>query len=102
MTPPDIALSLRIGAAAFTGDTGAIPAGLCDGAEVVCAECTELQAPGARLQAPERRHLNWAELGRSLPSVPRILLAHLGEDARRGIPGDAGVVVCDDLQSFDI
>src|SRR5439155_1399530 len=32
MSPPHVALSLRIRRLAFTGDTGAIPAGLCDGA----------------------------------------------------------------------
>jgi hypothetical protein len=34
--------------------------------------------------------------------VPRVVLAHLGEEARRGIPRDAGVLVCDDLDFFEL
>ncbi len=101
MTPPDLALSLRIGEVAFTGDTGVIPEGLCDGAKLLCAECTELQASGVGPQAPAR-HLNWNDLRRALPRGPRIVLAHLGEEARRGIPRDAGVHVCEDLDVFEL
>lgn len=101
MKPPHVALSLRIETAAFTGDTGAIPDGLCEGAEVLCAECTDFEAPAPGLPA-SGGHLSWEQLSRELPPVPRILLAHLGEQARKGIPRDAGVVVCDDLDSVEL
>jgi len=107
MTPPEIALSLRIGVAAFTGDTGAIPEGLCDGAEVLCAECTYLRpeaaaGPRASDLGPPPRHLDWETLKKDLPRVPRILLAHLGEEARSIRPDDPSVVVCDDLFSVEV
>ena len=95
MTPPDVALCLRIGDLAFTGDTGEIPEGLCDGARVLCAECTEFSAA-------TDRHLSWRSLQPALPEVPRILLAHLGEEARRQIPRGARVQVCDDLDSIEL
>jgi hypothetical protein len=34
--------------------------------------------------------------------VPRILLGHLGEEARRQIPRDGRVQVCDDLDSIEL
>ena len=102
MTPPDLALSLRIGEVAFTGDTGRIASGLCDGARLLFAECTELRASGFGPQASGHRHLNWEDLRAALPPVPRIVLAHLGAEARRGIPRDAGVHVCDDLDTFEL
>lgn len=98
MTAPDIALCLRIGDVAFTGDTGRIPDGLCDGATLLCAECTDF-APSAETPA---RHLSWASLQSSLPKVPRILLGHLGEEARRRIPRGGTVQVCDDLDSIEL
>ena len=99
MTPPDVALSLRINDVAFTGDTGRIAFGLCDGAKLLFAECSELRASGQ--QAPHR-HLSWELLRAALPAVPRIVLAHLGAEARSGIPRDAGVQVCDDLDAFEL
>ena len=103
MTPPDVALSLRIGDLAFTGDTGRMAPGLCDGAKVLFAECTEMsQASGVRPQASGPRHLNWEDLRAALPEVLRIVLAHLGAEARSGIPRDAGVHVCDDLDVFEL
>lgn len=104
MRPPHVALSLRIGALAFTGDTGA-HAGLTqlfDGARVLCVECTDL-TPG------NDRHLSWEELKRLLPRGPRILLGHLGSEARLAavrIEEEARALgldlsVCDDLQSFE-
>lgn len=95
MSPPQISLSLRVGAVAFTGDTSAIAEGLCDGAELLCAECTLL---GESTDA----HLGWKTLRESLPRVPRILLAHLGSDAREGIPPTPGVQVCDDLDFVEL
>jgi glyoxylase-like metal-dependent hydrolase (beta-lactamase superfamily II) len=95
MSPPHVALSLRIGRLAFTGDTGAIPEGLCDGADLLCAECT---VPGESTDA----HLGWETLRRSLPPVPRILLAHLGSEARARISPVAGVQVCDDLDAVEL
>lgn len=100
MKPPQVALSLRIGRIAFTGDTGAIPEGLCAGADVLCAECTHFDA-GAEPRAAAG-HLNWTDLRRALPAVPRLLLAHLGEEARSGIEGGGAVTVCDDLDSFEV
>jgi ribonuclease BN (tRNA processing enzyme) len=90
MTPPDVALSLRIGRLAFTGDTGAIPEGLCDGAELLCAECTYPSGSSDR-------HLSWDQL-RDL-KLP-MLLGHLGEEARNAIRPGSNAVVCDDLTSW--
>ncbi len=95
MKPPDVALSLRIGRIAFTGDTSGIAAGLCDGAEALCAECT-------LLSASTDQHLGWETLREELPQVPRILLGHLGEEARAGIRPTASVRVCDDLDSVEL
>jgi glyoxylase-like metal-dependent hydrolase (beta-lactamase superfamily II) len=91
MTPPDIALSLRIGDLAFTGDTGVIPGGLCEGARLLCTECTDLTHR-------TDRHLCWEQLEGL--AVPAMMVAHLGEEARKGIPGRPGVVVCDDLTTW--
>lgn len=93
MKPPQVALSLRIDELAFTGDTGAIPEGLCEGVKALCAECTDLEPTG------KGTHLSWAELRSALPKVPRILLGHLGDEARAKIPRDGGVRVCEDLDS---
>jgi ribonuclease BN (tRNA processing enzyme) len=90
MTPPDIALSLRIGDLAFTGDTGVIPDGLTDGAKLLCAECTYLSGRSDR-------HLSWDNLARL--QIP-MLLAHLGDEARNGLRSREGVVVCDDLTTW--
>lgn len=95
MRPPDVALSLRIGSLAFTGDTGAIAPGLCEGAEAVCLECTYLGES-------TDQHIGWETLRRGLPRVPRILLGHLGSDARAGIAPPPGVRVCDDLDSVEL
>jgi ribonuclease BN (tRNA processing enzyme) len=95
MTPPEVALSLRIDAVAFTGDTGEIPPGLCDGAQALCAECTYAGESADR-------HLGWDTLRRKLPRVPRILLGHLGADARAAISPPPGVKVCDDLDSVEL
>ena len=88
MTPPDVALSLRIGDLAFTGDTGSIPDGLCDGAKLLCAECTHLSEESDR-------HLSWERLKRM--KLPRLMLGHAGADVRA-----AGVPVCEDLESVEI
>ena len=86
--PPHVALSLRIETQArtlaFTGDTGAHEglADLARGAELLVAECSELEP---RLADPAaRKHLSWAELRTILPGlgVPRIWLSHLGADVR--------------------
>jgi ribonuclease BN (tRNA processing enzyme) len=95
MTPPEVALSLRIGPLAFTGDTGEIAKGLCDGAALLCAECTYLGAG-------TDRHLGWETLRAALPEVPRILLGHLGAEARGKIVAPPGVQVCDDLDSVEL
>jgi ribonuclease BN (tRNA processing enzyme) len=100
-------LSLRgpAGALAFTGDTGPCDAldDLAKGADLLCAECTEFEAP----EAAPRRHLAWSELRSLLPAlgVRRVLLGHLGEEVRanalaieaeaRGMGLD--LRVCDDL-----
>ena len=95
MTPPHVALSLRIGQLAFTGDTGTIAEGLCDGAALLCMECTYL-GPGTD------RHIGWETMRETLPDVPRILLGHLGADARANIAAPSGVEVCDDLQAVEL
>jgi ribonuclease BN (tRNA processing enzyme) len=113
MRPPHVALSLRIGAVAFTGDTGAHEGleELVRGAQLLCAECTDL-VPGPLRAAPDypgeagRRHLSWEELKVLLPrwGVPRVLLAHLSAEARSAsaqIEREArelgvDLVVCDD------
>jgi ribonuclease BN (tRNA processing enzyme) len=95
MRPPQVALSLRIGKLAFTGDTGSIPEGLCDGADLLCAECTNLEESSDQ-------HLGWQSLRQRLPPVPRILLGHLGSDARTGIAPPPGVQVCDDLDFVEL
>jgi ribonuclease BN (tRNA processing enzyme) len=93
MTPPDVALSLRIGKIAFTGDTGRIPEGLCDGADLLCAECTHLAGE-------DDRHLSWEQL-KDL-RVPRMMLGHLGSEARKGLISSGQVRVCDDLAFLDL
>jgi glyoxylase-like metal-dependent hydrolase (beta-lactamase superfamily II) len=95
MTPPDVALSLRIGPLAFTGDTGSVAGGLCEGASLVCMECTYLGGGTGR-------HLGWETLRDRLPQVPRILLGHLGSDARAGIAPPPGIHVCDDLDFVEL
>jgi len=89
-TPPDVALSLRIGGLAFTGDTGVIADGLLDGARLLCAECTH--AAGT-----DSRHLSWDQL--KDVKIP-MLLAHLGEEARKRLHPRDGVVICDDLTAW--
>jgi len=93
MTPPEIALSLRIGEVAFTGDTGVIADGLCDGAKLLCAECTDLAGDSDR-------HLSWEKL-RKL-QLPPLMLGHLGSEARSGLQGAPGVKVCDDLDHVEL
>ena len=95
MRPPEVALSLRIGPLAFTGDTGAVPDGLCEGAAMACIECTWLGPSTGR-------HLGWETLRENLPRVPRILLAHLGAEARSGIVPPPGVQVCEDLDFVEL
>ena len=114
MRPPHLALSLRIGAVAFTGDTGAHAglAAVAQGAALLCAECTELE-PGQPGAAPaERRHLSWAELKVLLPAwrVRRVLLAHLSSGVRAAagaIEREAAALgldlqVCDDGTAVDV
>ncbi len=118
MRPPHIALSLRIGKVAFTGDTGAHEGlrALVEGAALLCAECTDL-APGVLRAAPEypageRRHLSWAELRALLPAwgVRRVLLAHLSAEARAAcavIEQEAAALgldlrVCDDGTAVEV
>jgi len=93
MTPPDVALCLRIGKVAFTGDTGRIPDGLCEGAELLCAECTHLAGASDR-------HLSWEQL--QGVRVPRLMLGHLGSEVRAALESRGNVVVCDDLDSVEL
>jgi ribonuclease BN (tRNA processing enzyme) len=104
MRPPHVALSLRIGEVAFTGDTGRHE-GLADlfrGARAICAECTNLEAG-------DEKHLSWAELRSLLPKVP-VLLGHLGSGpraARAEIEREArnlglDVHLCDDLDQISL
>jgi glyoxylase-like metal-dependent hydrolase (beta-lactamase superfamily II) len=95
MGPGHIALSLRIDEVAFSGDTETLPDGLCDGAKLLCCECTHA-VPG------KRKHLDWETLRRTLPEVPRILIAHLGEDARRAARSSGKVQICDDFDSINL
>ena len=88
MTPPDMALSLRIGEIAFTGDTGAVPDGLCDRARLLCAECTYLSEESDR-------HLSWERLKRM--KLPQLMLGHAGSEVR-----EAGVKVCEDLDFVEL
>jgi ribonuclease BN (tRNA processing enzyme) len=109
MRPPHVALSLRIGPVAFTGDTGAHEglAGLSEGAALLCAECSGLQSSGG-----ERRHLSWEELRALLPAlgVRRVLLAHLSAEVRAAsssIEREAAalgleLLVCDDGTVVDV
>src|SRR5205823_12646305 len=64
MSPPQVALSLRIDDLAFSGDTGAHE-GLVElvrGARAFCTECTNL-TPG------DPRHLSWPELRELMPPL---------------------------------
>lgn len=118
MRAPHVALSLRIGPVAFTGDTGAHAglSALTQGAELLCAECTDLE-PGPLRAAPdypanERRHLSWSELRTLLPAlgVRRVLLAHLSAEAREAgaaIERQAAILgldlhICDDGTAADV
>ena len=103
-------LSLRgpAGTLAFTGDTGPCDAldQLARGADLLCAECTELEASAAM----PRRHLAWSELRALLPrlGVRRVLLGHLGEEVRNAaaaIEAEArergiDLRICEDLAEF--
>jgi ribonuclease BN (tRNA processing enzyme) len=95
MGPAHVALSLRIDDVAFSGDTGKLPEGLCAGAKLLCCECTHAR-PGSA------RHLDWETLQRELPGVPRVLVGHLGEEARRAASSSGKVHVCDDLDCFEV
>ena len=95
MTAPHVALSMRIGDVAFTGDTGEIPDGLCAGARLLCAECTNLGESSGQ-------HLGWQTLRDALPGGIQVLLGHLGIEARAGIVPPPGVRVCDDLDSVEL
>ncbi|HEX4382314.1 MAG TPA: MBL fold metallo-hydrolase [Myxococcales bacterium] len=95
MGPRHVALSLRIDGAAFSGDTGKLPEGLCTGAKVLCCECTYAH-PG------NLKHLDWETLQRELPDVPRVFVGHLGEEARRIAVSSGKVHICDDLDSFEV
>lgn|GEM_PF-141319 len=125
--PPHVALSLRIsgssGLLAFTGDTGPHE-GLVElvrGASLLVAECTDLQTQPLRALASAdypleqgRRHLSWDDLREFLPSLaaprPRILLAHLGDQARQSaalIEREAlalglSLHVCEDLEAIEL
>ena len=60
-------------------------------------------APSARTWAKSSdQHLGWQTLRATLPEVPRVLLAHLGTDARKGIVPPPGVQVCDDLDFVEL
>jgi len=124
--PPHVALSLRLhgpaGILAFTGDTGPHPglAELARGAVLLCAECTDLQAPaaGADGASPDypaeagRRHLAWDDLRAWLPGAGarRVALGHLGPAARAArsrIEAEARALglelrVCDDLDEVPL
>jgi glyoxylase-like metal-dependent hydrolase (beta-lactamase superfamily II) len=95
MGPKHVALSLRVDDVAFTGDTGAIAPGLCDGARVLCCECTEARPGNAK-------HLDWDTLERLLPDVPLVLVGHLGEEARRLAKSRNALRICDDLDSVEL
>lgn len=95
MGPKHTALSLRVDALAFTGDTGAIPEGLCDGARALFCECTELR-PG------NPKHLDWETLHDALPPVALVLVGHLGEEARLAARSSGAVRICDDLDSVEL
>jgi ribonuclease BN (tRNA processing enzyme) len=95
MGPKHVALSLRIDQVAFSGDTEKLPDELCHGAKLLCCECTYAR-PG------KPRHLNWETLQQSLPKVPRMLIAHLGEEARRVARSSGNLQVCDDFDSIDL
>jgi hypothetical protein len=41
-------------------------------------------------------------LQRSLPDVPHILIAHLGEEARQVARSSGKVRICDDLDSIEL
>jgi ribonuclease BN (tRNA processing enzyme) len=94
MGPRHVALSLRIDELAFSGDTEKLPEGLCDGAKLLCCECT--------FARPGRQHLDWETLQHSLPDVPRVLVAHLGEEARRAARSSGKVQICEDLDSVEL
>ena len=85
--------SLFRGDVAFTGDTGVIAPGLCDGAKLLCAECTDLAGDSDR-------HLSWEKL-RKL-RLPPLMLGHLGSEARRGLVAAPGLTICDDLDSVEL
>jgi glyoxylase-like metal-dependent hydrolase (beta-lactamase superfamily II) len=95
MGPKHVALSFRVDDLAFSGDTGSIAAGLCDGARALCCECTEAR-PG------NPKHLDWETLERSLPDVRLVLVGHLGEEARGLAKSRNGLRICDDLDSVEL
>jgi ribonuclease BN (tRNA processing enzyme) len=95
MGPRHTALSVRVDGVAFSGDTGVIAEGLCDGARLLCCECTEAR-PG------NPKHLDWETLQASLPDVPLVLVGHLGEEARLAARSQGRLRVCDDLDSVEL
>jgi ribonuclease BN (tRNA processing enzyme) len=95
MGPKHVALSLRVDRLAFSGDTGELPEGLCEGAELLCCECTHAHPKNPK-------HLDWETLQRVLPEVPRVLIGHLGDEARQVARSSGKVRVCEDLDSFEL
>ena len=95
MGPKHVALSLRIDEVAFSGDTGKLPEGLCDGAKLLCCECTYAR-PG------DPKHLDWDTLRQELPEVPRILVGHLGDEVRRLARSSGRVQICEDFDCVEV
>ena len=51
---------------------------------------------------PGKKHLDWQTLQQALPDVPRVLIGHLGEEARRVARSSGKVRICDDLDSLEL
>jgi len=107
MSPPEVGLAWRVETdarvLAVSGDSAHTDAlaHACAGADLFVCECT---VPGPELADPPGSHMSVGALARLRPTwtARRVLLYHLGEQARREAAALAGVEISDDGWQTDL